>query len=118
MKPAADVNPWSKSDSADLVPQARTLPAVKTIPELSVATGVPSDEGASSRDDGGLTLIGRPFLAAFSAKDGWQSTQQSFQIEPQSPILDIFQIELHAHLKGWVLARGNLPEAGHPGLYF
>src|SRR5437899_5272728 len=39
---------------------------------------------------------------------------QDAYVEGQSPVLDIGEIEMHVEIERWTVARGDLPESGHP----
>src|SRR5664280_1762689 len=70
-------------------------------------------------DVAGLFFIGQngiSFGTRASEHDG-DGADQDFQIEPQRPVVNVFEVEAHPLLEiGYLVASADLPEAGEAGL--
>ena len=62
--------------------------------------------------------MGAMGLAAGAGQDHASGFQKDFKIEPQGPLVDVFQVQLHPVVKAdFIAAGGDLPQAGDAGLH-
>ncbi len=57
-------------------------------------------------------------LASLSAGDGAKRTEYDFEVELQTPFLDILKIKPHSQLERGILPRSYLPETSYAGFDF
>src|SRR6266446_3775860 len=66
-------------------------------------------------------VVARLLMASLSGalrrKEHPNRGHQDAYVEGQSPVLDIGEIEMHVEIERWTVARGDLPESGHPRLH-
>ena len=77
--------------------------------------------GGAGDDGGGLLFFhsGQPgiLLCARADEHGGDGADQDFQIEPQRPVVNVFEVKPHPVLEiGNLIAAADLPETGQPGL--
>ena len=64
---------------------------------------------------GSMVRIGESFGAG-TGQDDWDGVDEDFEIEPEIPVVDVFEIEADPFGEiGEVGATGDLPEAGEAG---
>jgi len=64
-----------------------------------------------------MARVSRLLHGAVLAQDSRQCAEQNREIEPQTPRIDVFQVEFHPAVEAGVAPSADLPETGHPGLH-